>query len=53
MREKMLLFFPLLLHKFVLSKTFQSFSFLCSPSSFLIDDSLYLLNTEKMGVKVE
>lgn len=28
--------------------------FLCSsPTSFLIDDSLYLLNTEKMGVKVE
>ncbi|XP_029687659.1 post-GPI attachment to proteins factor 3-like, partial [Takifugu rubripes] len=24
-----------------------------SPTSFLIDDSLYLLNTEKMGVKVE
>lgn len=24
-----------------------------SASSFLIDDSLYLLNTEKMGVKVE
>lgn len=28
-------------------------NYLCLFSSFLIDDSLYLLNTEKMGVKVE